>query len=270
VLIERYPQRRVECSMTVKLENQSSGDEGCAATSPAGLKLEPVRSRWRRWWRKEIRPLLLLVVVLFAFRSSMADWNDVPTGSMKPTILEGDRVLVNKLAYDLKVPFTTWHVAEWSNPKRGDVVVFYSPRDGTRLVKRVIGLPGDRIAMRNNHLVLNGNRVEYDALSGKVSGQLAEAEVERSQFATEQLPSRAHAVMALPQVPANRDFAPLNVPAGHYFMMGDNRDNSFDSRFFGPVPRQKIVGRATAVVISFDHQNHWLPRWQRTFTALDR
>lgn len=102
------------------------------------MKIVTLRSRARHYWRQEIRPLLILALVLFSVRSSLADWNDVPSGSMKPTILEGDRVFVNKLAYDLKVPFTTWHLAEWANPKRGDIVVFFSPRDGTRLVKRVV------------------------------------------------------------------------------------------------------------------------------------
>src|SRR4026208_2347671 len=112
-----------------------------------------------RWWKREIRPLLILALILFSIRSSLADWNVVPSGSMQPTILEGDRVFVNKLAYDLKVPFTTWHVAEWSNPKRGDMVFFYSPYDGHRLVKRVIGLPGDTLELRNEILVLNGQPV---------------------------------------------------------------------------------------------------------------
>src|SRR5262245_40087463 len=95
-----------------------------------------------RWlWKEWVKPLMICGLLVGSIRSAVADWNDVPTGSMKPTILEGDRVVVNKLAYDLKVPFTTWHVAEWGNPQRGDIVVFFSPVDGTRLVKRVIGLP---------------------------------------------------------------------------------------------------------------------------------
>ena len=121
--------------------------------------------RARRLWIKEVRPLLVLALVLFAIRSSLADWNDVPTGSMKPTILEGDRVYVNKLAYDLKVPFTTWHIAEWSNPKRGEIVVFYSPYNGQRLVKRVIGLPGDTLELRNEALILNGQPVQYGPIA---------------------------------------------------------------------------------------------------------
>lgn len=114
------------------------------------------RLKAAQWWRKDIRPLLIMAIVMFSIRSSLADWNDVPTGSMKPTLVEGDRIFVNKLAYDLKVPFTTWHLAEWGNPQRGDIAVFYSPHDGMRLVKRVIGLPGDTVEMRNEQLFLNG------------------------------------------------------------------------------------------------------------------
>src|SRR3954471_3455734 len=109
---------------------------------------EPQRTLWRRLAHlahHQLQPIVIMLFVLLAARSSLADWNDVPTGSMNPTILEGDRVFVNKLAYDLKVPFTTWHLAEWGMPQRGDVVVFYAPTDGTRMVKRVIGLPGDTI-----------------------------------------------------------------------------------------------------------------------------
>ena len=234
-----------------------------------GMNWKTVRARAHYWWQTEIRPLLVFALVVFAVRSSLADWNDVPTGSMKPTILEGDRVFVNKLAYDLKVPFTTWHITEWGNPQRGDIVVFYSPHDGTRLVKRVIGLPGDAVELRNEQLFLNGKPVEYAPLDPAVSGQVETAERAHSRFATEQLPKRAHAVMAMPRVPARRTFEPVRVPEGHYFMMGDNRDNSFDSRFWGAVPRKEIIGRASAVVLSFDRDNYWLPRWRRCFTALD-
>lgn len=202
------------------------------------------RALTRRWWRQEIRPLLILALVLLSIRSSVADWNDVPTGSMKPTILEGDRVFVNKLAYDLKVPFTTWHIAEWGNPQRGDIVVFFSPKDGTRLVKRVIGLPGDTVELRNGQLVLNGQPVDYATLDPKISGEVSGPERARGIFATEKLPARPHAVMALDGVQAMRTFGPVHVAKGHYFMMGDNRDNSRDSRFWGFVPDRNIVGKA--------------------------
>jgi signal peptidase I len=233
------------------------------------MDLKPLCARARHWWRTEIRSLLVFALIVFAVRSSLADWHDVPTGSMKPTILEGDRVFVNKLAYDLKLPFTTWHIAEWGNPQRGDIVVFYSPHDGTRLVKRVIGLPGDVVELRNERLFLNGMPVNYAPLDASVSEQLPPVEREHSVFATEQLPERTHAVMAVPSLPAKRTFEPVRVPEGHYFMMGDNRDNSFDSRFWGAVPRKQIIGRASAVVLSFDRDNYGLPRWRRCFTALD-
>ena len=205
---------------------------------------------------------------MFSIRSSLADWNDVPTGSMKPTILEGDRVFVNKLAYDLKVPFTTWHVAQWSNPQRGDVVVFFSPKDGQRLVKRVIGLPGDTVELRNEQLVINGQPVEYASADPDMAAQLSGIERDRGVFAMEELPESPHAVMAINGVQAMRTFGPVQVPAGHYFMMGDTRDNSFDSRYFGTVARGQIVGRATSVVLSLNKENHWQPRWGRTFTSL--
>jgi signal peptidase I len=232
------------------------------------MNVEKYRAVARRWWRKEIRPLLILALVMFAIRSSLADWNDVPTGSMKPTILEGDRVFINKLAYDLKVPFTTRHIAEWRNPQRGDIVVFFSPKDGKRLVKRVIGLPGDTVELQNERLIINGQPVEYGSPDPAIAAQLPEAERARSIFATEKLPASPHAVMAINGVPAMRTFGPVHVPEGHYFMMGDNRDDSLDSRYFGTVARDEIVGRATAVVLSLNKKNYWLPRWSRTCTSL--
>src|ERR1700758_2878037 len=123
-----------------------------------------LKQKWHRFVRQELKPLLITALVLFAVRSAIADWNDVPTGSMKPTIMEGDRVFVNKLAYDLKVPFTQWHLAEWDNPRRGEIVVFFSPADGKRLVKRVIGLPGDVIELRHEQLIVNNQPIAYEAL----------------------------------------------------------------------------------------------------------
>src|SRR5882672_3024255 len=167
-----------------------------------------------RWWRKEIRPLLILCVILFSIRSSLADWNDVPTGSMKPTIVEGDRVYVNKLAYDLKVPFTTWHIAEWNNPRRGDIVVFYSPHDGKRLVKRVVGEPGDTLQLRQDALILNGKPVEYGPIAEELLRDVTPSDRASHVFAAEALSDRPHAVAAWPAVQAMRDFGPQRVPEG--------------------------------------------------------
>jgi signal peptidase I len=217
----------------------------------------------RRFWKNWIKPLLVIGLITGSLRSAVADWNDVPTGSMKPTILEGDRIVVNKLAYDLKVPFTTWHLAEWGNPKRGDIAVFYSPADGKRLVKRVIGLPGDSISMENNRIFVNRQPVEYGPLETAMSNPVEIEAPGAHQFATENLDEHRHAVMATPALNAMRSFATITVPKESYFMMGDNRDNSFDSRYFGVVPRQKIVGRATAVAISLNRNRYYLPRTDR-------
>src|SRR5580658_9130362 len=167
------------------------------------------KQKWDNFMKKEAKPLLVMMLVLFVFRSAIADWNDVPTGSMKPTIIEGDRVFVNKLAYDLKVPFTTWHIAQWDNPKRGDVVVFFSPADEVRLVKRVVGLPGDRIELRDNEVFVNGKGVEYEALPQKVVDELPAREQSHHQYATEELATHSHPVMATPGFNAPRTFGPI-------------------------------------------------------------
>ena len=217
-------------------------------------------------WREWIKPLGLVAIIVFPLKSAVADWNWVPSGSMKPTILEGDLVFVNKLAYDLKVPFTTWHLAEWSHPQRGDVVVFYAPHNGQRFVKRVVGLPGDTVELRREQLIINGSSMDYTPLAPEVSAQLADGERQASLFATEKLPGCDHAVMVTPHLPAKRDAGPIRVPENQYFMMGDNRDNSFDSRYFGPVDRSRIVGRTSSVLWSM---NGWRPRSQRFFRSLD-
>src|SRR5215471_15695156 len=182
------------------------------------MSSEAFKSRIRHLWRKEIRPLLLLGLLVFSIRSSLADWSDVPTGSMKPTILEGDRVYVNKLAYDLKVPFTTWHLVQWGNPQRGDIVVFFSPYDGKRLVKRVIGVPGDSIELRNDVLVLNGQPLTYGPIDQKLLRDVAATDLSSHEYAREQLPGRPHSVAAYPAARALRDFGPVQVPTGQYFM----------------------------------------------------
>ena len=207
-------------------------------------------------------------LIAMSFKSAIADWNVVPTGSMKPTIVEGDRILVNKLAYDLKVPFTTWHVTQWGNPRRGDIVVFYSPQDGKRMVKRVVGLPGDEVAMLDNRLFINGQPMSYEPIA-QLSAQLPTDSKESGHYRyTENLDGTRHPVMITPRQPAMRFFGSVEVPDGHYFMMGDNRDNSADSRYFGFVERREIVGQATAVVVSLDIHNRYRPRWERFFTSL--
>jgi len=211
----------------------------------------------------EIRVFLAMLLVISSLRSALADWNDVPTGSMKPTIEEGDRVVVNKLAYDLKVPFTTLELFKWGDPQRGDIVVLFSPADGTRLVKRVVGVPGDRIEMRENQLFVNEHAAKW-----KEIGSEEDTEQGSSLVVEENLAGRTHRVMFTPQIPAVRSFGPVTVPAGRYFVMGDNRDNSNDSRFIGLIDRRRIVGKATAVAFSFDRAHHFAPRFDRFFKSI--
>ncbi len=222
-----------------------------------------------KFWHTAGRLLLVIVLLISSFRSAIADWNDVPTGSMKPTILEGDRIFVNKLAYDLKLPFTQWHLWTWGQPARGDVVVFLSPKDGDRLVKRVIGLPGDVLEMQGNKLFINGHAAIYKRLPDPMVNQLGGNPRQYNEFALEEIAGFEHPVMGTPSLPrVRRSFEKLTVPVDCYFMMGDNRDQSADSRFFGCVKRDRIVGQATAVALSFDRQYYYWPRWGRCFTAL--
>ena len=224
----------------------------------------------KRFWKTQIRPLLAIAAVVLPFKSAIADINFVPSGSMKPTILEGDVIFVNKLAYDLKVPFTTWHLAEWGNPSRGDVVVLFSPEDGIRLVKRLVAVPGDTLELRNNVLWINGQKAAYQPPATAVLEYVSKGDLAHAQFAIETVEDRSHAVMEFPayRSPAE-SFGPVTLARDEYFIMGDNRDNSKDSRWFGVVKRDLIVGKATGVFLSLDKPGSWKPRLRRFFSSLN-
>lgn len=230
----------------------------------------PIKNEHKAWlvktWRKTIKPILITVVVLTSFRSAVADWNDVPTGSMRPSILEGDRIFVNKLAYDLKAPFTTLRLLRWGEPARGDVVVFFSPADGRRMVKRVIGLPGDVIAMRGNRVFINGEPADYRPAGPDVTPLAGTQPPQRALI--ERTDAGAHPMLVTPARKAVRSFGPMVVPDDQYFLMGDNRDNSYDSRWIGCVDRDLIVGRTRWIALSVDPERHFLPRWERWFSRM--
>ncbi|MBP8305038.1 MAG: signal peptidase I [Phycisphaerae bacterium] len=188
---------------------------------------------------------------------------------MNPTILEGDLVFVNKAAYDLRVPFTLHRLAAWSAPQRGDIVICFSPDDGTRLVKRVVGLPGDEVSMVHNQLFINGQPAAQTPADPDLLKDLNRQIRDVSTVAMEQLGQVNHPVLAWPGRPALRSFGPVVVPEGRYFVMGDNRDNSRDSRFFGFVPRKAIVGKAVGVAGSLDITDRFQPRFGRFLSPLD-
>lgn len=211
---------------------------------------------------QEYRSLLIFIVLMLLFRSVIADWNSVPTGSMKPTIVEGDRIWVNKLAYDLRLPFSHISLFEFGEPQRGDIVVFDSRLADKRLVKRVIGLPGDWVAMKNNRLNINGQWLDYSPAAGLAPG-------DGSSAFFEQLAGRNHPIyLHTDEEDGLSSFDQVEVPAGHYLVLGDNRDRSADSRVYGFVPRHEIVGRSRSVVLSLDYDNYYLPRRKRFLTPL--
>ena len=216
------------------------------------------------------KSLLVFFVLMMVFRSAVADWMVVPSGSMNPTIIEGDRILVDKAAYGLRIPFTSVRLTEGSDPQRGDIVIFPSPEDGITLVKRVVGLPGDTIEMRDEKLRINGVAVNYAPLDEPADADLPNAtRALDHDYLTENLADRQHAIMILPMRTAARSFGPVHVPEGQYLMLGDSRDNSKDSRFIGLVPRDSIVGRAFRVAYSLDADRRYMPRGDRWLSKLN-
>jgi signal peptidase I len=209
---------------------------------------------------KNWRGTAAFIILLFAFRSVVADWYQVPTGSMKPTIIEGDRIFVNKLAYDLKLPFTLISIAKWDNPKRGDVVVFDSPAEDKRLVKRVVGLPGDTLIIRNNQLFINGIPAHYKNTDQSKVAEYWDTSRSAPILISEAFDHQpAHTITLQPfRHFFAQNYGPVKVPPHHYFMLGDNRDNSADSRFIGPVDEKFILGKANSVVLSTSHMDRFL------------
>jgi len=223
-----------------------------------------IRYIWSQW----IRPLALPLLLIATAKSALADINFVPSGSMRPTIVEGDVVFVNKLAYNLRVPFTTVSVAHWADPARGDIIVCFSPDDNTRLVKRLVAVPGDTVELRDGVLYLNGERSTYRILPGEVFDFSALERAAGGGLAQETTAGHSRPIMVLPGFAARRSFGPTTLPPDMYFVLGDNRDNSKDSRYFGPVSRDQIVGRAKGVFVSADPARWLRPRFERFWSPL--
>ena len=213
------------------------------------------------------RGFIVFMFCMLVFRSAVADWNVVPTGSMQPTIRIGDRIVVDKAAYDIRLPFTHVSLMHRSDPLRGDIVVLESDKAGERLVKRVIGVPGDVVALRGNRLYVNGRFADYRPMH--VDG-IGDDAWDPASYVTENVEGRSHTVRwSAYNASPDRNFGPVTVPPSEYLLMGDNRDNSRDSRYYGFFPRKEITGRATRVAISLDPDRHYLPRSGRYWTRLE-
>ncbi|MBL4941180.1 MAG: signal peptidase I [Colwellia sp.] len=210
---------------------------------------------FQKLWQNN-KQFIVFILLMSVFRSAIADWYTVPTGSMQPTIKEGDRIIVNKMAYDLRFPFSQLSLLTTGEPQRGEIVVFESKAAKNRLIKRMIGLPGDVIKMSNETLYINSKALTY---------QITEQNAEQL-FATEQVDAISHVIRIDKTRSAQlSSFGPITVPADHYLVLGDNRRNSSDSRVYGFVPRHELKGKATTIAFSVDYDNYYLPRDNRFF-----
>jgi signal peptidase I len=217
--------------------------------APARVKKSPRLEPWYVDYSKAFFPVLLIVLLL---RSFVAEPFRIPSGSMMPTLLHGDFILVNKFTYGLRLPVLHTKVFDNRLPQRGDVIVFRYP-ENTALdyIKRVVGIPGDRIEYRNKTLYINGEVCEQ-APNGVFVGMGRDQSENRSRIIVEQLAQIEHAILINEQRSGYHSEGSWVVPEGHYFVLGDNRDNSRDSRFWGFVPEDHLVGKAFAIWMNWD------------------
>ncbi|MBF0182083.1 MAG: signal peptidase I [Magnetococcales bacterium] len=210
--------------------------------------------------------IAMAVGIAFLVRTFMVEPFKIPSGSMIPTLLVGDYLFVNKFAYGYRLPFTHRRIGMSDPPHRGEIAVFEYPKDPAKdYIKRIIGLPGDRILYRDKRLFVNGEPVAYrpDGIFRYYNEY--EQEVE-SQRLLETLGETPHAILVRGYTGPDPGFEDV-VPAEHYFVLGDNRDNSNDSRFWGYVPAYRLVGRAVALFWSWD-RTAGKPRWERLGQAI--
>ncbi len=194
-------------------------------------------------YAKSFFPVLLIVLLL---RSFLVEPFQIPSGSMIPTLEVGDFILVNKFTYGLRLPVVGTKIVPMNDPKRGEVMVFIPPHDKRYFIKRVVGLPGDTVRYENKVLYVNGEQVMAEPV-GEAQIEMPNGLVRTGVLLSEALGEVEHLTQMLDTPPRSGERTVWVVPEGHYFMMGDNRDNSADSRVWGAVPEKDIVGKAFAV-----------------------
>jgi len=213
-------------------------------------------------WIRENRGFIVFILLFAVFRTAVADWNPIPSGSMRPNLLEGDVVFVNRLAYDLKLPLTDIVISRLGEPRRGDIVTFTSPADGKRLIKRLVALPGDVVEMRDKQLLINGVQAVYKLLDAATE-PMGNGTTLPVLHLTERLGDAQRAIQWLPELDQASNFGPVSIPFDQYLMLGDNRDNSADSRYIGFIPRKVLIGRAERILVSAAILDNWVPRAER-------
>ena len=233
------------------------------------LRRRRAPGRAEPWWVEYAKSFFPVILVVFLLRSFLVEPFKIPSGSMLPTLLVGDFILVNKYTYGIRLPVINVKVLDINVPQRGEVMVFrYPVNPSLDYIKRVVGLPGDEVAYRNKRLYLNGQEVETrrDGDYSYIESGLNFVSMQRY---TEKLGDHLHPVLVQPDVPTvqvagvlnfpsrnncayNDDGFVCKVPPAHYFLMGDNRDSSSDSRYWGFVPEANIVGKAFLVWWNFD------------------
>ncbi|MEX0731348.1 MAG: signal peptidase I [Aquisalimonadaceae bacterium] len=201
------------------------------------------------WWVELCRSLFPVILVVLIIRSFLVEPFRIPSGSMIPTLLPGDFILVSKFAYGIRLPMTNQRVLGDGAPARGDLVVFQYPENPAQdYIKRVIGLPGDRITFHNRRVLVNGEPLPLETV-----GEYDDADGRGADLFTERMGDLEYNVVH--QRSFRHPDGDYRVPEGHYFMIGDNRDRSSDSRRWGPVAEKYLVGRAFLIWMSWDMQN---------------
>lgn len=196
------------------------------------------------------RPFLLLIFLFMFFRTTYADWSPVPTGSMEPTILPGDVVWVDKTSFGPTIPFLNEQILVWGHPSRGDVITFVPPHTDELYVKRVMAVPGDRIRIEGTGVYINGVQLE----------QRLEMTTDDAVIGIEEVDGQRHLFKLSKGKPAPYMGQSIEVPEGKYFVMGDHRNNSEDSRYWGFVDQKNIMGKVTAIAVSFSRQRSLFSR----------